>query len=118
MKPNRKNRTLNPLGQDDSAITQQLWEHRLKTLGQLFNGQIDFSGISKFSNRSEEKVFIGIINLSEGLQTTQYQLTNAFSSWEVVFWDYKRQEYTIQSTRYIVITETRGTPDSYRSAAR
>ena len=24
-----------------------------------------------------------------------YQLTNAFSSWEIVFWDYKRQEYTI-----------------------
>ena len=27
-----------------------------------------------------------------------YQLTNAFSSWEIVFWDYKRQEYTIQNT--------------------
>ena len=26
------------------------------------------------------------------------QLTNAFSSWEIVFWDYKRQEYTIQNT--------------------
>ena len=27
-----------------------------------------------------------------------YRLTNAFSSWEIVFWDYKRQEYTIQNT--------------------
>ena len=27
-----------------------------------------------------------------------YQLTNAFSSGEIVFWDYKRQEYTIQNT--------------------
>ena len=27
-----------------------------------------------------------------------YQLTNAFSSWEIVFWGYKRQEYTIQNT--------------------
>ena len=27
-----------------------------------------------------------------------YQLTNAFSCWEIVFWDYKRQEYTIQNT--------------------
>ena len=27
-----------------------------------------------------------------------YQLTNAFFSWEFVFWDYKRQEYTISNT--------------------
>ena len=27
-----------------------------------------------------------------------YRLTNAFSSWEIFFWDYKRQEYTIQNT--------------------
>ena len=27
-----------------------------------------------------------------------YRLTNAFSSWEIIFWDYKRQEYTIQNT--------------------
>ena len=27
-----------------------------------------------------------------------YQLINAFSSWEIVFWNYKRQEYTIQNT--------------------
>ena len=27
-----------------------------------------------------------------------YRLTSAFSSWEIVFWDYKRQEYTIQNT--------------------
>ena len=27
-----------------------------------------------------------------------YRLTNAFSSWEIVFWDYKGQEYTIQKT--------------------
>ena len=27
-----------------------------------------------------------------------YQVTKAFSSWEIVFWDYKRQEYTIQNT--------------------
>ena len=27
-----------------------------------------------------------------------YQLTNAFSSWENVFWDYERQEFTIQNT--------------------
>ena len=27
-----------------------------------------------------------------------YQLTNAFSFWEIVFWDYKGQEYTIQNT--------------------
>ena len=27
----------------------------------------------------------------------RYQLTNAFSSWEIVFWDYKRQECTIQN---------------------
>ena len=27
-----------------------------------------------------------------------YQLTNAFSSWEIVFWDQARQEYTIQNT--------------------
>ena len=27
-----------------------------------------------------------------------YQLANAFFSWEIVFWDYKRQEYTIQNT--------------------
>ena len=27
-----------------------------------------------------------------------YGLTNAFSSWEIKFWDYKRQEYTIQNT--------------------
>ena len=27
-----------------------------------------------------------------------YQLTNAFSSWEIVFWQHKGQEYTIQNT--------------------
>ena len=27
-----------------------------------------------------------------------YQLTKLFSSWEIVFWDHKRQEYTIQNT--------------------
>ena len=27
-----------------------------------------------------------------------YQLTNAFISWEIVFWDHRRQEYTIQNT--------------------
>ena len=27
-----------------------------------------------------------------------YRLTNLFSSWEVTFWDYKRQKYTIQNT--------------------
>ena len=27
-----------------------------------------------------------------------YQLTNAFSLWEIVFWDYQRQEYTIRNT--------------------
>ena len=27
-----------------------------------------------------------------------YQLTKVFSSWEIVFWDHKRQEYTIQNT--------------------
>ena len=27
-----------------------------------------------------------------------YQLTNAFSSWEIVFWDQARQEYTFQNT--------------------
>ena len=27
-----------------------------------------------------------------------YQLTNAFFSWEIVFWDQARQEYTIQNT--------------------
>ena len=27
-----------------------------------------------------------------------YKLTNAFSSWEIVFWDQARQEYTIQNT--------------------
>ena len=27
-----------------------------------------------------------------------YQLSKAFCSWEIVFWDYKRQEYTIQNT--------------------
>ena len=27
-----------------------------------------------------------------------YQLTKVFSSWEIVFWDHKRQEYTIQKT--------------------
>ena len=27
-----------------------------------------------------------------------YQLTNVFSSWEIVFWDQVRQEYTIQNT--------------------
>ena len=28
----------------------------------------------------------------------QYQLTNAFSFWEIVFWDFKRQENTIENT--------------------
>ena len=27
-----------------------------------------------------------------------YQLTNTFFSWEIVFWDHRRQEYTIQNT--------------------
>ena len=27
-----------------------------------------------------------------------YQLTNVFSSWEIVFWNYKRHQYTIQNT--------------------
>ena len=27
-----------------------------------------------------------------------YRLTNVFSSWEIFFWDYKTQEYTIQNT--------------------
>ena len=27
-----------------------------------------------------------------------YQLTKVFSSWQIVFWDHKRQEYTIQNT--------------------
>ena len=45
-----------------------------------------------------------------------YQLTKAFSSWQIVFWDYKRQEYTIQNT--VLSSQTFGTPDSYRSTAR
>ena len=27
-----------------------------------------------------------------------YNLTPAFSSWEILFWDFKRQEYTFQNT--------------------
>ena len=27
-----------------------------------------------------------------------YQLTKVFSSWEIVFWDHKKQDYTIQNT--------------------
>ena len=44
-----------------------------------------------------------------------YQLSKVFSSWEIVFWDHKRQEYTIQNT---VLSSHCGTPVSYRSTAR
>ena len=32
------------------------------------------------------------------IPSLQYTIINAFSSWEIVFWDYERQEYTIQKT--------------------
>ena len=75
-KPNRRNHNLIPLLEDDSPLIQQPWEHRLKTLEHLFYDQINFRKISKFTNRSEEKVVIGITNLSEGLDTTPIYTTS------------------------------------------
>ena len=89
LKPNRKIHNLTPLRQDDSALIQQLWEHRLKTLEHLFHDLIDSIEISKFSNRSGRPRYNPYLH---------YRPTNAFFSWEIVFWDYKRQEYTIQNT--------------------
>ena len=56
IKPNRRNHNLIPLHQDDSALYQQLWEHRIKTLGQLFHDQIHFSEISKLSTKAKRKL--------------------------------------------------------------
>ena len=64
-----KTHNLTPLRQDDSALIQQLWEHRLRTLEHLFRDIIGFSEI-KFSNRSKGKVAVGIPILSEGPDTT------------------------------------------------
>ena len=77
-KPNRKNHNLTHLGQDGSALIQQLWEHRLRTLEHLFHDLIGFSEL-KFSNRSEEKVAIGIPILSEGPDTTPAYTTGSLT---------------------------------------
>ena len=98
-KLNWKNHNVTPLRQHDSAPIQQSWEHRLRTLEYLFHDLIGFSEI-KFSNRSEGKVAVSIpiVRKPRYNACLHYRLTNVFSSWEIIFWDYKRQEYTIQNT--------------------
>ena len=76
VKSNRRIHNLIPLRRDDSALLQQLWKHRLKTPEHLFRDQTDFGEISKFTNRSREKVVTGITNLSEGLDTNPLYTTN------------------------------------------
>ena len=69
LRPNQENHNLNLLRQDDSALIQQSWEHRLKTLESLFHDLTGSSGI-KFLNRSEGKVAVTIPILSEGPDIT------------------------------------------------
>ena len=57
------------LRQDDSALIQQSWEHRLKTLESLFHDLTGSSGI-KFLNKSEGKVAVSTPILSEGPDIT------------------------------------------------
>ena len=75
-KTKRRNHNLIPLLQDDTPLTQQLWEHRLKTPQHLFRDLIDFKENSKFSNRSGKKVFISITNLLEGPDTNPFYTTS------------------------------------------
>ena len=100
LRPNPENHNLTLLRQDDSALIQQSWEHRLKTLESLSHDLTGSSGI-KFLNRSEGKAAVSIpifVRRPRYNACLHYRLTNAFSSWEIIFWDYKRQEYTIQNT--------------------
>ena len=119
LKPNRKNHNLTLLRQDGSALIQQLWEPRLKTLEHLFHDLIDSSGNSKFSNRSEKNVAIGITILSRDLNTTPVYTTN----WLTLFLHGKlcfgiTKGKNIQSRTLFFITEVSGTTVSYRSTAR
>ena len=69
LRPNQENHNLTLLRQDDSALIQQSWEHRLKTLESLFHDLTGSSGI-KFLNRSEGKVAVSTPILSEGPDIT------------------------------------------------
>ena len=53
-----------------------------------------------FSQQRREKVFRHCDSIKRPRYNPHlhYQLTKEFSSWEIVFWDRKRQEYTIQNT--------------------
>ena len=76
IEPNRRNHPLIPLCQDDSALIEQLWEHRPETPEHLFRDQINFRKIRKFPNRSREKVVISVANLFEGLDRTPIYTTS------------------------------------------
>ena len=53
-----------------------------------------------FKQQKREKFFRHCNSVKEPRYNPHlhYQLTKVFSSWEIVFWDHKRQEYTIQNT--------------------
>ena len=119
IKPNRRNHNLIPLRKDDSALIQQLWEHRPKTPVHLFHDQINSREISKFTNRSGGKVVIGLTNLSEGLDstpifTTSYRRISFLGN--CILGSQKAGVY--DSEHCFIFTETCGTPASYRSKAR
>ena len=70
LKPNRKDQNLTPSLRDDSALIQQLWEQRPKTLEHLFHDLIGFSESSRFLKNREEKSTFGIVILLKSLDTT------------------------------------------------
>ena len=53
-----------------------------------------------FNQQKREKIFrhCNSVKRPRNNPHLHYQLTKVFSSWEIVFWDQKRQEYTIQNT--------------------
>ena len=66
----------NPPLLDNSALIQQLWEQRPKTLEHLFQDLIGFSESSRFLNNRGEKGTFGIAILSKSLDTTLIYTTS------------------------------------------
>ena len=76
LKPNRKDHNLTLPHLDDSALFQQLWEQRPKTLEHLSDDLIGFSESSSFLNNRGEKSFFGIAILLKSLDTTLIYTTS------------------------------------------
>ena len=76
VKLNRTNQNLVFLLQDDTTLSQQLWEHRLKTPKPLFLDQIGFKTIRKFLHRNGKRITFNVANSFEGPNVIRIHTTS------------------------------------------